>query len=212
MRRGFLRSSVWLLAMGAAVAVSWWGIRGVMSGTLGDPPHALVIDGKGNSADDGPVADAPSSAAAPGASPLASSAGGGTPNSATGTPSSGPSSSGRPAGPSQHTPGGATPGAASRTPGSGPSSRNSSAPPPHRDPQGGGSVKPVDVDGGRVVFDMGASSATLVSATPAAGWQMQTWDQSGQGWIRVTFTKGSREISVFCTWHDHPPMVETQGA
>lgn len=69
-----------------------------------------------------------------------------------------------------------------------------------------GNVKGYTVDGGRVVFDIGEASAELVSATPEAGWQMQVWKQPT--WIRVTFTRDGREVSVFCTWNDHPPMVE----
>ncbi|MFF3458061.1 hypothetical protein ACFYXH_27825 [Streptomyces sp. NPDC002730] len=69
-----------------------------------------------------------------------------------------------------------------------------------------GNVKSYTVDGGRVVFDIGQVSAELVSATPDAGWQMQVWKQPS--WIRVTFTQNGREVSVFCTWNGHPPMVE----
>ncbi|MFC4609507.1 hypothetical protein ACFO9E_17025 [Streptomyces maoxianensis] len=69
-----------------------------------------------------------------------------------------------------------------------------------------GNVKGYTVDGGRVVFDIGESSAELASATPHAGWQMQVWKQPT--WIRVTFTKDGREVSVFCTWNGHPPMVQ----
>ncbi|MEK8171026.1 hypothetical protein NKH77_20155 [Streptomyces sp. M19] len=61
------------------------------------------------------------------------------------------------------------------------------------------------VEGGRVVFDIGAESAKLVSATPASGWQMQTWRQDT--WIRVDFVSGAATTSVFCTWHDGPPRV-----
>lgn len=60
--------------------------------------------------------------------------------------------------------------------------------------------------GGRVVFDLGAASAELVSAAPADGWQMQVWKQPE--WIRVTFTQGRRSVSVFCTWNGHEPSVE----
>nr|WSW59845.1 hypothetical protein OG513_15310 [Streptomyces sp. NBC_00998] len=70
-----------------------------------------------------------------------------------------------------------------------------------------GKVKAYPVTGGRVVFDLATSSAELVSATPDAGWQMQVWKQPY--WIRVTFTKAGREMSVFCTWNGHPPLVET---
>ncbi|MFF8843088.1 hypothetical protein ACF08N_10180 [Streptomyces sp. NPDC015127] len=69
-----------------------------------------------------------------------------------------------------------------------------------------GNVKGYTVKGGRVVFDIGESSAELVSATPASGWQMQVWTQPT--WIRVTFTRDGHEVSVFCTWNDHPPMVQ----
>ncbi|MEU6312734.1 hypothetical protein [Streptomyces sp. NPDC047014] len=73
--------------------------------------------------------------------------------------------------------------------------------------QDAGKVQAYPVSGGRVVFSLGTSSAELVSATPAAGWRMQVWKLDY--WIRVTFTRDGREVSVFCTWHDHPPMVET---
>ncbi|MER7463419.1 hypothetical protein [Streptomyces sp. NPDC097981] len=85
-----------------------------------------------------------------------------------------------------------------------------SSPRPDGQQDGGGDpgkVKAYPVTGGRVVFDIGTSSAELVSATPDAGWQMQVWKQPY--WIRVTFTKAGREMSVFCTWNGHPPMVET---
>ncbi|MGW7466878.1 hypothetical protein ACWGJT_19760 [Streptomyces xantholiticus] len=78
----------------------------------------------------------------------------------------------------------------------------SPAPPPPES----GNVKGYNVKGGRVVFDIGDSSAELVSATPAADWQMQVWKQPT--WIRVTFTQDGHEVSVFCTWNGHPPMVQ----
>ncbi|MEW2632074.1 hypothetical protein AB0903_10530 [Streptomyces sp. NPDC048389] len=73
-------------------------------------------------------------------------------------------------------------------------------------PPTSGDVKGYNVKGGRVVFDIGDESAELVSATPAAGWQMQVWKQPT--WIRVTFTQDGHEVSVFCTWNGHPPMVQ----
>ncbi|MFJ8669102.1 hypothetical protein [Streptomyces sp. NPDC093600] len=82
-----------------------------------------------------------------------------------------------------------------------------SRPGPERSPDGG-SVKSYAVDGGRVVFDLGPASAELVSATPASGWQMQVWKQPT--WIRVTFTRDGRELSVFCVWHDTAPRVEIE--
>ncbi len=92
-----------------------------------------------------------------------------------------------------------------------PSQKASAADPrPYEQPgggDGGGKVKAYTVTGGRVVFDLGTTSAELVSATPDAGWQMQVWKQPY--WIRVTFTKAGKEMSVFCTWNGHPPLVET---
>ncbi|MCX5298271.1 hypothetical protein OG898_17575 [Streptomyces sp. NBC_00193] len=79
-------------------------------------------------------------------------------------------------------------------------------PPSRRQTPPSENVKAYSVSGGRVVFDLGATSAELVSATPLAGWRMQVWKQPS--WIRVTFTRDGREVSVFCTWHDHPPLVE----
>ncbi|MFD5267621.1 hypothetical protein [Streptomyces sp. NPDC058335] len=69
-----------------------------------------------------------------------------------------------------------------------------------------GRVKSYDTDGGRVVFDLGKTSASLVSATPGAGWSMQVWKT--ESWIRVEFASGADRVSVFCTWHDGPPRVE----
>ncbi|SDO36138.1 hypothetical protein SAMN04487981_110112 [Streptomyces sp. cf386] len=69
-----------------------------------------------------------------------------------------------------------------------------------------GQVKSYDTDGGRAVFDIGETSATLVSATPGSGWSMQVWKT--ETWIRVEFSAGADRVSVFCTWHDGPPRVE----
>ncbi|SEN61977.1 hypothetical protein SAMN05216267_1007148 [Actinacidiphila rubida] len=100
-----------------------------------------------------------------------------------------------------------------------PPSRTPASPvPPQRPPgtpkpsaaagTGSGSVRAYTVLGGRVVLDLGATSASLVSATPNTGWQMRVWTQDG--WLRVTFTSssGSAASSVFCTWNGHPPAVQ----
>ncbi|MFF3646300.1 hypothetical protein [Streptomyces sp. NPDC002564] len=81
-----------------------------------------------------------------------------------------------------------------------------SSPPPTS--SGTGTVKSYSTDGGRVVLDLGKDSASLVSATPATGWSVQTWKQDK--WIRVDFTGGAARVSVFCTWHDTAPRVEIQ--
>lgn len=77
---------------------------------------------------------------------------------------------------------------------------------PAASPSPSGRVKSYDTDGGLVVFDLGRTSASLVSATPGAGWSMQVWKT--ESWIRVEFASGADRVSVFCTWHDGPPRVE----
>ncbi|WP_161064550.1 hypothetical protein [Streptomyces sp. HUCO-GS316] len=81
-------------------------------------------------------------------------------------------------------------------------SRTAAAP----SPTASGQVKSYDTDGGRVVFDLDRTYATLVSATPGPGWSMQVWKT--ESWIRVEFSSGAERVSVFCTWHDGPPRVE----
>ncbi|WP_190013523.1 hypothetical protein [Streptomyces lucensis] len=43
MRRGLVHVLAWLLATGAAVTLSWWGVHTVMAGTVYDPPRALPV-------------------------------------------------------------------------------------------------------------------------------------------------------------------------
>ncbi len=192
-RRGLVHALAWSLATGAAVTLSWWGVHTVLSGTVYDPPRALPLP-PGTSV----------GAAASGSDPLASSPHG-----------PGPA---EPSGPAAPT---ATP-SASRTTAATPSATPSRTPKPTTaapsapatdsgSDSGSGSgdgVKSYPVDGGRVTFDLGETSAELVSATPASGWQMQVWKQPT--WIRVTFTKDGRELSVFCLWHDSAPRVEIE--
>ncbi|MFF3068549.1 hypothetical protein [Kitasatospora sp. NPDC057936] len=69
------------------------------------------------------------------------------------------------------------------------------------------SVKSYPVPGGRVALDIRPDRASLVSATPDPGWQMQVWN--GDQWMRVDFTKDNQANSVFVYWNGHPPIVET---
>ncbi|MFF8530573.1 hypothetical protein ACN6K9_004913 [Streptomyces sp. SAS_267] len=145
MRRGLVHVLAWLLATGAAVTLSWWGVHTVMTGTAYDPPRALPITVAG--------------ATAPETRPLASSTrraepSRSAPNSASTSPkpSSTPSKSG----------------SASGSPSPAPPAATAS-------PSASGQVKGYDSDGGRVVFDITATYGTLVSATPNTGWSMQVW-------------------------------------
>lgn len=163
------------------MTLSWWGVHTVMAGTAYDPPRALPISGEARiTQDSGPDASSTHGAkeSPPAPTPSAS------PKASKGPGDGKPSGTRAPSGPSKS-----------------PSPSSSSG-----DSANSGAVRGYNVAGGRVVFDLGASSAQLVSATPASGWRMDRWIQAQ--WIRVTFTRGDETVSVFCTWNGHPPMVE----
>ncbi|MET9864951.1 hypothetical protein ABZZ16_01880 [Streptomyces sp. NPDC006386] len=166
MRRGLVHLLAWLLATGAAVTLSWWGVHTVMAGTAYDPPRALPIKAPDASTQE--------------PKPLA------TPTRRTPSPQRTP------------TPPSTPPTAAKPT--------LAPARTPSPSPTATGRVRSYDTDGGRAVFDLGTASASLVSATPGAGWSMQVWKT--ESWIRVEFSRGADRVSVFCTWHDGPPRVE----
>ncbi|MFD9796565.1 hypothetical protein ACFWXK_37065 [Streptomyces sp. NPDC059070] len=178
LHRGFVHVCAWSLATGAAVTLSWWGVHTVLAGTAYDPPRAVPLTGEQHTTQ-GAVR------------PLAS---------ATRRPQESPS----PSGPAARSPEGGPPGRRSPAPSKSsgyPGSSGSSGP-----AASSGDVKGYNVAGGRVVFDIGTASAELVTATPDSGWRMQVWKQPT--WIRVTFSQGTREVSVFCTWYNHAPTVE----
>ncbi|MEV7772650.1 hypothetical protein [Kitasatospora sp. NPDC086791] len=85
------------------------------------------------------------------------------------------------------------------------------APPPTRrptpTPTATSTVKSYPIPGGKVALDLKPDQASLVSATPDPGWQMQVWN--GPQWIRIDFTKDDQANSVFVYWNGHPPVVET---
>ncbi|MCA1222146.1 hypothetical protein [Streptomyces sp. 8L] len=182
MRQALVPLAAWSLATGAAVALSWWGVHSVMTGTAYDPPRAVPIAAGGT-------------APGPSAAPLVPATQ--RPESPSGAPSpppSGPSASPGPGG-------GNASGAGS--PSAAPSPSSPSTKP---SPRQSGTVRSYVITGGRAVFSVDATSASLVSATPDAGWRVQTWTQPE--WVRVTFTKGSRESSVFYTWNGHKPLAQ----
>ncbi|MEV7275976.1 hypothetical protein [Streptomyces sp. NPDC093111] len=189
MRRGLVHALAWSLATGGAVTLSWWGVHTVLAGTVYDPPRALPIPtGVTSAGGSDPLASSPQATGSPTPPPT-------TPPATSRPPTA-------PATPPSHRP--SSPRTATSAPGGTGGTGTASG-------SGGGSgstgnVKSYGTDGGRAVFTIGASSAELVNATPESGWQMQVWKQST--WIRVTFTKDGREISVFCMWHDTAPRVE----
>jgi hypothetical protein len=69
-----------------------------------------------------------------------------------------------------------------------------------------GTVHSYVLTGGRVTLLFANASARLVTATPAAGFAVQTW--SAAGWLRVDFSAGSSVSSLIATWNGHAPSVQ----
>ncbi|MFE6865382.1 hypothetical protein ACFVFS_02375 [Kitasatospora sp. NPDC057692] len=180
MRNGLVQLGAWAAATGAAVALSWFGVHAVLTGDAFEQPTALPL---------------PSPASADGARPVPTPAAT-QPQSAdrpgpTAAPSTGRASAAppRPVAP-------ATPSAA--------------APTPHRPAPVSSttsSVHSYPVPGGKVALDLQPDRASLVSATPDSGWQMQVWN--GPQWLRVDFTKDNQANSVIVSWNGYPPRVDT---
>lgn len=182
MRKGLAHAGAWTLATSAAVALSWFGVHHVLAGTAYDPPRALPISE--------PVSDE-----VPAPAPTPSPDGSATHRPAGPRSTAGPDRSAR-----------ATP----RTPSNAPSRPPGSATPATTSSADTGNVHGYTVEGGRVVLDLGETSATLVSATPDPGWEMKVWKQPD--WIRVDFVSATTTSSLFCTWNGHPPTVDTYKA
>ncbi|WP_432151973.1 hypothetical protein [Streptomyces sp. bgisy029] len=188
MQRGLVHALAWSLATGAAVTLSWWGVHTVMTGTAYDPPRAVPISVGGG---------APQRIGQSTEEPLVSSTYRTSP-----PPSLSPSPPARSSSPS--------PSPSSARPSPTPSSASPKPPAPSTAAASSGEVKGYRTDGGRVVFELGKSSAKLVSATPEPGWSMQVW--TNDAWIRVDFSDGGgvdgKTYSVFCTWNGTPPTVQ----
>ncbi|MPY49840.1 hypothetical protein FPZ41_15200 [Streptomyces sp. K1PN6] len=185
MRRGLVHLLAWLLATGAAVTLSWWGVHSVMAGTAYDPPRALPITA-GDTTEQDPQALAPATTPAttrPGARPE-------------------PSTSGEPAA------GGEEKSRKDRPTTPSPTPPPAKKPSPTPSPTASGRIRSYDTEGGHVVFSLDRTYATLVSATPASDWSMQVWKT--ETWIRVQFASGAERVSVFCTWHNSAPRVDIE--
>ncbi|MFE2587032.1 hypothetical protein, partial [Streptomyces sp. NPDC059378] len=133
MRRGLVHVLAWLLATGAAVTLSWWGVHTVMTGTAYDPPRALPIAAADPTMQRSrPLASSTHRAAAsrtPSGEPTGSAA----PTAPTATPS-----------PSKSAP-------ATAEPSTGPSAATATA---------DSRIKSYDTKGGRSVFDIADTYAT----------------------------------------------------
>jgi hypothetical protein len=61
--------------------------------------------------------------------------------------------------------------------------------------------------GGVVVLSLTSTAATLVSATPAAGYSVNVWH--GTDWLRVDFSSTAATWTVLASWNGHAPSVQT---
>ncbi|MFF0725807.1 hypothetical protein [Streptomyces sp. NPDC004134] len=194
MRRRLVHALAWTLATLAAVTVSWFGVRLVLDSTS-DRPHTVPLSGRAPSSPPPLVGTATERPAPPSPTPEPE------------TPSAPERSQGPP---ERERPTESPEGTDAAEEGPGESPGDGAADAGQQDlpaASATGDVQTYPVAGGRVTFEMAADAAELVSATPDAGWQMQTWEQTT--WIRVDFVADGRRTSVICTWHDGPPRVET---
>ncbi|MEU9440411.1 hypothetical protein AB0D42_05650 [Streptomyces sp. NPDC048304] len=91
MRRGLVHVLAWLLATGAAVTLSWWGVHTVMAGTAYDPPRALPVTAAGATAQGSKPLPSPTPDPSPSRRPS------GTPTAPAATPTRSPSPTPTPA-------------------------------------------------------------------------------------------------------------------
>ncbi|MEU2431966.1 hypothetical protein ABZ611_21055 [Streptomyces sp. NPDC007861] len=168
-----------MVATGGAVTLSWWGVQTVTAGTAYDRPPALPITADAHTAQDSaPQSSSPKHSGS--VSPSASSVSSdGKADKDGREPSVSP---------------------VAEAPGGGPV-KSSPAPAPSA------TVKSYTVAGGRATFDIGPTSAELLSATPESGWSVKTWHEPTK--IQVTFAKDGRESDVIVVWHDTAPRVST---
>ncbi|MFI2611433.1 hypothetical protein [Kitasatospora sp. NPDC018619] len=185
MRNGLVQLGAWAAATGAAVALSWLGVHAVLTGAAFEQPTALPLPS--------PKAD-------------------GTPHSAPAGPeqphSAAPSTTPSPTGSSNTATAPATTAAAPHAPA--PATTAATAAPARRPvptATATSTVRSYPVPGGKVALDLKPDRATLVSATPDPGWQMQVWTV-GQ-WLRVDFVRDTETNSVIASWNGHEPIVET---
>ena len=86
-----------------------------------------------------------------------------------------------------------------------PSSRSAAA----GTPAASGQIEGYNRPGGRIVVDMGAASASVVTAVADSGWSVHQW--TGDDWLRVDFEQGSLDSIFYVTWNGHAPFVQTWG-
>lgn len=74
-------------------------------------------------------------------------------------------------------------------------------------PPSASDVHSYSLPGGQVVLAITPTQATLVSATPANGFSVQEWQETG--WLRVDFSSSTGTSTLYATWNGTPPTVQT---
>jgi len=199
-RRALRFGAGWLAAAAAAVAVSW----------------AVIADAVGPGGPEWSPGAAPAAAgpAPPGGGAAAASAGNPVIGTATARRTPGAPAPGRATPPVTRATatalaaGSPAPATSSSAPAATPSVTPAVTPAAVGSTAAGAGVQTYPVRGGQVVVRLGATSASLVSATPAPGCRVQQW--TGAGWLRVDFLRDTAYISsVFVTWNGTAPTVRT---
>ncbi|MBE1533666.1 hypothetical protein [Actinomadura algeriensis] len=91
----------------------------------------------------------------------------------------------------------------SASPSATPTAGRSTAPPAA---SSGGRLRTFTLKSGRVVLEVHAHGARLVSASPERGFTVREWRR--EEWLRVDLTDGEHGSAVFATWNGHPTLVQ----
>jgi hypothetical protein len=170
----------WAAGTAIAVTLAWLGAEVVLRDAASGGPQLPVL---------GAASPAPSAPSAPPGGPSPSA--GRSPSAR--APGSAPARSPR----VRPSPAGLPP-----SPGA-----SSPAPRPASTSPAPGTIHSYALTGGQVTLQFAASSVQLVTATPAAGFSVQTW--SAPGWLRVDFSEGLTVSSLIATWNSGAPTVQT---
>nr|WP_157554029.1 hypothetical protein [Herbidospora sakaeratensis] len=187
----------WCGATALAVGVAWFGVSGVLRTALGEgePLTPLVVAApdlaSGVQRDRPP---APEDSPTPSSPRPSTTATPGPTSEPTPRPRKKPATSSRPT--------------ATRTP-SAPErpAQQTPAANPAADRAPEEKMHTFTLRGGRATVAVGETDCRIVSATPAEGWELQTWTEPH--WLRITFLKDGKESSAFCTWNALPPRLDT---
>ena len=202
MHRAIALSTGWLCAAAAATGVSWTAIEDIVGPGAGDSSAAVSPAARG----DAPPLDVKALEGQEGVT-VWPPRGTDPADGPTGTPA--PTATGT----AVSEDGGAGGAAGDRTATRRPRPAPTTPAPAGRgdvtaDPAPAASTKGYPMRGGQVVLAVDPTEARLVSATPAAGYQTQTWN--GPGFLRVDFVNGDQRSSLIASWAGTAPVVQIQ--